>query len=106
MTQPEFLQKLEEGYKHNVEISRKKNSDYAADGDAFKNFRASETFGVPVEVAILVRMSDKFARIGNLLNKNTPGEVKDESVADTLSDLANYAMILKVYIDHKNGKTH
>ncbi len=102
MTQPEFLKKLEEGYKENLEISRRKNADYSSGDDAFKNFRASETFGVPVETAILVRMSDKFARIGNLLNKE--GEVKDESISDTLKDLANYAMILKVYIDQKNEK--
>ncbi len=102
MTQPEFLKKLEAGYKENLEISRQKNADYSSGDDAFKNFRASETFGVPVETAILVRMSDKFARIGNLLNKE--GEVKTESISDTLKDLANYAMILKVYIDQRNEK--
>lgn len=99
MTQSEFLQKLKEGYDNNLEISRRKNQDYAGSDDAFKNFRASEAFGVPIELAILVRMSDKFARIGNLLKQEA--QVKDESIADSLSDLSNYAMILKVYLEQK-----
>jgi hypothetical protein len=99
MNQVEFLAALVRGYSNNVEISRNKNSDYATNDDAFKNFRGCEAFGITVEQGILVRMSDKFARIANLLTKEA--QVKDERIADTLSDLANYAMILKVYIDNK-----
>lgn len=99
MTQKQFLKALEEGYKKNVEISRRKNTDYAGNGDAFKNFRASEAFGVSVPMAIMVRMSDKMARVGNLLKQK--GEVKDERIEDTLSDLANYAMILKVFLENE-----
>lgn len=97
MTQKDFIKKLETGYKKNIEISRQKNSDYAGGDDAFKNFRASEAFGVPVPMAIMVRMSDKMARIGNLLRQKA--KVKDERIEDTLSDLANYAMILKVFLE-------
>ena len=39
MTTQQFLQRLEELYKSNLEISRAKNKDYAGDGDPFKNFR-------------------------------------------------------------------
>lgn len=102
MNQQHFIEKLEQSYKENLETSKRKNSDYASNVDAFKNFRGCESFGLTVEQGIMVRMSDKFARIGNLLNKK--GEVKDESISDTLSDLANYAMILKVYIESKNEK--
>ena len=102
MTQKEFLDNLSISYAENIEISRRKNKDYATGVDAFKNFRGCEAFGITVEQGIMVRMSDKFARIGNLLTQKA--EVKDESISDTLSDLANYAMILKVYIDSKKKK--
>jgi hypothetical protein len=74
---------------------RAKNQDYAGDKDPFKNFRYAEMVGVDVERAILVRMSDKLARISNCLDKEV--QVKDETVNDTLSDLINYTAILKAY---------
>jgi hypothetical protein len=102
MTQQQFLQKLEEGFMKNVEISRKKNSDYAGSDDAFRNFEASTVVGVSIERGMLVRMMDKVVRASNLIDREA--QVKDEAISDTLSDLANYAMIMKVYIDNKNEK--
>lgn len=99
MTQQEFLTRMAELYAANVEISRKKNSDYNAGTDPFGNFKISEMFGIPAEKAILVRMSDKMARIASLLNK--PALVLDESILDSLSDLANYSMILRMYLEQK-----
>lgn len=101
MNQADFLKRLEELYARNVEISRAKNTDYAGTADPFKNFRASELYGVPVEKGIIVRMSDKMTRIANLLDQEAM--VKDESVADTLSDLANYAMILRMWLEQKTA---
>lgn len=98
MNQTQFLARLSECYAENVEISRAKNADYANDGDPFQNFRLIDALTggkVSVEEGLLVRMSDKLQRVANLLNR--PGQVKDESVSDTLSDLANYAMILRIY---------
>lgn len=46
MTTQEFLQRLEELYKSNLEISRAKNKDYAGDGDPFKNFKLCEQLGI------------------------------------------------------------
>lgn len=99
MNRKDFLKKLEEGFKNNLEIAKLKNSDYSIDSDAFLNFRACEALNIPAEIGLLVRMTDKLTRISNLLNKKA--SVKDETIADTLSDLANYAMILKVYIENK-----
>lgn len=101
MNQKQFLTRIAELYKNNVEISRKKNADYANDADPFQNFRACEVYGISPEKAIIVRMSDKLIRASNLLER--PAKVKDESICDTLSDLANYAMILRVFIENKNG---
>lgn len=100
-TQKDFLTRLEALYARNVDISRRKNSDYATGADPFSNFRICEGLGIPAEVGIVVRMSDKMARISNLIKPGAKAQVVDESVLDTLSDLANYAMILRMYIEQK-----
>lgn len=97
MTKDTFLKRMAEIYDANVEISRKKNADYASGDDPFGNFRISAAFGVPVSQAILVRMSDKMARIANLLQR--PAQVADESILDSLSDLANYSVILRMWLE-------
>jgi hypothetical protein len=99
MTRDEFMTRLAELYVRNVEISKAKNSDYAGGSDPFKNFRAAEFYGVPVERALLIRMSDKMSRISNLLDREAA--VTDESLGDTCSDLANYAMILRMWLEQR-----
>lgn len=101
-TQSEFLDRLAKLYAMNVEISRKKNSDYANKNDPFQNFRVAEVFGIPVETGLVVRMSDKMSRISNLVKREAV--VGDESILDSLSDLANYAMILRMWIESNNKK--
>ena len=96
-----FLARLQELYSENVEISRKKNSDYTSAADPFQNFRVSSMYGIPVDKAILVRMSDKLQRISVLLNKEP--DVVEESIKDTCSDLANYAMILRMWVERQEG---
>lgn len=104
MTTEQFLARLEELYKNNLDISRRKNADYAGFGNPFKNFEICETLGITsVESGILVRVTDKLSRISTLLKQDA--QVKDEAITDTLSDLANYAMILRIYIENKNEKT-
>ena len=75
-----------------VALHNAKNADYAADDDPFSNFRMCEAFGVPAWKGTLTRMSDKWARIGQLANGKPPA-VKDEAIEDTLLDLAVYALI-------------
>ena len=73
-----------------------KNCDYAGmDADAFANFLAIESMvpGVSAEAGLLVRLTDKFKRLGNLLNR--PPSVKDERFEDTCEDAINYLAILK-----------
>lgn len=60
-----------------------KNKDY---GDSFNLLR--EEF----PNAVLVRLSDKFQRVKTLMLKGGSPEV-DESIEDTLIDLANYALM-------------
>ncbi len=86
----------------NVEISRKKNADYANAEDAFLNFRACTMMGIDPKVGLLVRMSDKLVRASNLLTHEA--NVVDEQIGDTLADLANYAMILKLFIEDEKQR--
>lgn len=101
-TQEDFIHRLNELYTANVQLSAKKNADYANNDDPFQNFRVCEALGIPAEVGLVVRMSDKLMRINNLISRDA--QVKDESILDTLSDLANYAMILRMYIEQYGSK--
>ena len=73
------------------ELHAKKNKDY---GDAFH--KSFEEFGVTAGV---VRLNDKMERVKSLV-KNGKAEVKDESLMDTLKDMASYAVML--YVELKN----
>lgn len=79
-------------------ICQKKNQDYAEDSDPFKNFKAAELVGLTAEQALLLQMTNKLSRIGNLLGGK---EANHESITDTLIDLINYSAILKALIEHK-----
>lgn len=77
-------------------IVRNKNRDYAGNGEPFANFRGSEALGVSLPRGILIRISDKMARISNLLSR--PPAVANESLIDTCIDASNYFLILATYI--------
>ena len=99
MTKDEYLSFHKEFCDKMVEITKKKNADYTGnDPDPFANFRNVEKMGIcTAEQGFLTRMTDKFSRINSFVQK---GEllVKDESVQDTLHDLANYCALMSGYI--------
>jgi hypothetical protein len=97
----DIIKELEKEYQNKLNIVRAKNADYAdTENDPFKNFKYCQQLGVcSVEEGFIVRMSDKMARISNLLHKDA--KVKDESIKDTLRDLSNYADLLLLYISKK-----
>lgn len=65
-------------------IYRQKNHDY---GDSFAKVRSV------VPNSILVRLMDKFERLKTLLGKGEQAQVIDESIDDTLMDMANYCIM-------------
>ena len=69
----------------------RKNSDY---GNSFD--RSIDQFGL---VASAVRLGDRYNRFSQLINANQ--QVKDESIRDTLIDLANYAVMTILWLDEK-----
>ena len=72
-----------------------KNHDYAGGQDAFANFRSFGSFG------ILVRLGDKFSRLKTFYDQKTL-KVKDEKVEDTMNDLINYAIFLRIAWEQEN----
>lgn len=91
---------FKETLKRMEEIMLSKNHDYSGSVNPFRNFEMVEKLGITsVEQGLLVRMTDKLSRVSNLLGKE--GKVLDEKVEDTLLDLANYAVILKCYMESK-----
>lgn len=86
-----------------IEVTTAKNADYTGgDPDPFANFKMVEKMGVcSTETGFLTRMSDKFIRISNLIDREA--QVKDESIADTLHDLANYCALFAAYLQSKRS---
>lgn len=86
------------------QLHASKNSDYASD-DPLSNFKECEKFGVASFLGILVRMSDKWSRIRSIIKKGSR-EVKDESIEDTLCDLAVYSLLaIIIRREAKSGGT-
>lgn len=76
------VQKHEQICEELNEIYEKKNADY---GDSYSKLR--EEF----PDSILIRIYDKYSRLKSLMNAEA--QVKDESIEDTLKDLANYCIM-------------
>lgn len=76
------------------DLHAKKDKDY---GSAFH--KSFEEFGVTAGV---VRLNDKMERVKSLV-KNGKAEVKDESLMDTLKDMASYAVMLYVELKNKEN---
>ena len=83
---------FEELCKSMIETHKAKNADY---GDSFH--KTIEEFG---PIAGVIRLSDKMNRIKTLI-KSDKQNVKDESITDTLLDMANYAVMLACEIKNK-----
>ena len=66
-----------------------KNHDY---GNSFE--QSCNKFGI---IAAIVRMGDKMNRLESLAVKRA--EVKDESIKDTLLDLASYSVMTFMWLD-------
>lgn len=89
------------------DIYERKNSGYAGQDsfDPFANFRMSEKLGISAFKGCLVRMSDKFVRICNLTRDETNNKV-NESITDTLIDLAVYSLIAICLFEEKTSKIY
>ena len=74
-------------------IYEKKNHDY---GDSFHLSFLEEGMAMP-----RIRLGDKFNRF-KTLSRNSTQEVADESIRDTLLDLANYAIMTILELENES----
>lgn len=69
-----------------------------------KNAKYGDSFGKKVRkrglMSALDRMEDKWNRLENLIENNEDGSDTDESLEDTLIDLANYCLMTIMEINH------
>ena len=78
----------------------KQQADYGKKGDPFANVRASEEWGIPGWIGCMTRGTDKIKRLQaaargqNLVN---------ESIEDSLLDLATYTIIALCLFREENG---
>jgi 5-methylcytosine-specific restriction endonuclease McrA len=79
-----------------------KNFDYSG-GDALSNLKMSEIAGISAWKGVLIRITDKVSRLLNFAKKES-FEVKDESVFDTLKDLAVYAILCSILYSERSEK--
>ena len=88
------------GYRHKkiaeelTALYVRKNADY---GDSFH--RSYLDWGMPMAA---IRLGDKYNRLVSLVKNKGDTQVKDESLRDTLIDLANYAIMTVMELDNES----
>ena len=78
------------------DLYARKNADY---GDSFHLSYIEEGMAMP-----RIRLGDKFNRFKSLTRNKA--QVNDESIRDTLIDLANYALMTVLELDEEQGKSN
>lgn len=103
MSNTEYFEFAKDFFEKCLDISRKKNADYTGRSEnPFANFEAVETLHINTAQGFVTRMTDKMMRIASFV-KNGELQVKDESVSDTLNDLANYCCLFAGWIESKKN---
>lgn len=82
-----------------------KNADYTGDGGPLQNLKLCEMAGIPAWKGVVIRLTDKMSR---LLTFSKIGElkVKDESVIDTFTDMAVYAILGRILYEETKKEKH
>lgn len=105
-SRPWLMKFQEDTFRNMMEMTRRKNNDYAGKGgDAFNNFSRVENLcpAITTEMGFFVRLTDKFSRVSSFV-QNGELLVRDESAEDTLLDLSNYAFLFYAYLTAKKLK--
>jgi hypothetical protein len=95
-TRDDYLARFQELCAQMLQVTAKKNNDYANQNDPFRNFRRHGAYGV------LVRLDDKYARLESVVKEGRTLQVEDETIYDTLIDIANYAIILRIMLEQRD----
>lgn len=99
------IQELLNDLKRIEELHRKKNDDYANPNNPFSNFDCStyllSLFSNPRDQSFVWPIATKLARLSTLLNsQKTPN---NESVGDSLLDIATYCLLWKADLNNRAG---
>ncbi len=78
-----------------TDLLLRKNRDY---GSSFRK-PGIVSGALDAKSKLLVRIDDKLERLINLLGKGTDGDVANESISDTVTDLIGYFVLLKILLD-------
>lgn len=78
-----------------LSLLQRKGNDYAGQEDCLANLRE---FGLP---GIIIRLFDKVYRLKGIV-KGGQIAIKDESIADTLTDIANYCYLGRIFAEGKD----
>ena len=97
MGDPRYLRLLSEM----AELHCKKAADYGSDQDPLANIRASEEIGIPAWKGAWLRAKDKVQRIDAFCCR---GILVNDSVDDSLMDLAAYSLIALVLLQEERKK--
>ena len=90
------IEKFEKITQAMLEIYKVKNANYGSSFD-----KSLDEDGLIVSK---IRIGDKFNRFVSLLKKDSMGTV-DESIYDTLLDLANYAILTIMWLENKEEES-
>ena len=83
----EFLKLLDEMHKMHLQ-----KSVYGSQEDHWRNMRQAVNWGASPLQGGFIRMNDKWSRLQTIW-ENTDADIGDETMVDTLMDLAGYALI-------------
>ena len=85
-----------------TDLLLRKNRDY---GSSFRK-PGILSGALDAKSKLLVRIDDKLERLGNLLAKDSDGDVPNESMSDTVTDIVGYFALLGILLDEErqNGR--
>lgn len=79
----------------------RKQADYGRASDPFANIRASDDFGITPWIGAMIRANDKMRRIQKAASGGT---LANESLEDSLRDLAVYSIIALVLFEEGKAR--
>lgn len=82
--------------KEMADIFARKNRDY---GNSFEVSLDEDGL-----LVTKIRLGDKYKRFAQLIKKDYDAQVRDESLRDTLVDMANYAIMTVMWMDNNAGE--
>jgi hypothetical protein len=94
MTDQELIKEKMESV---TDLLLRKNRDY---GSSFRK-PGMLSGALDPKSNLLVRIDDKLERFGNLLAKDSDGDVPNESMSDTVTDLVGYFVLLGILLDEQ-----